>query len=111
MLYKISFESFDWFMVKCPYYNFLLKECKGMCKMMQLISKKLYKKNVFPCMQLHVHYVNLMKEKITWNSQNLETLKQRATREIILLLSNVVTFLYPLGSKYLVLDACHMCKK
>jgi hypothetical protein len=111
MLYRIAFEFVDWFMVKCPFYNFLLKECKGMHKMMQLISKVLYKKNMFPFMQLHVHYVNLMKEKITWKFQNLEILKQRATRVMILLLNNLATFLYPLGSKYLVLDACHMCGK
>jgi hypothetical protein len=49
-------------MVKCPYYNFLLKECKRMYKMMQFISKFLYKKKMFPFMQLHVHYVNLMKK-------------------------------------------------
>jgi hypothetical protein len=49
-------------MVKCPYYNFLLKEFKGMHKMMQLISKFLYNKNMFPFMQLHVHYVNVMKK-------------------------------------------------
>jgi hypothetical protein len=65
MLYRIAFESFDLFMVKCPYYNFLLKECKGMLKMMQLVSMFLHKKNMFPFMQLHVHYVNLMKENIT----------------------------------------------
>ncbi len=45
----------------CPYYSFLLKECKGMNKMMQLISNFLHKKNMFPFMQLHVHYVNFMK--------------------------------------------------
>jgi hypothetical protein len=27
-------------------------------------------------MQLHVHYVNLMKKKITWKFQSLEILKQ-----------------------------------
>jgi hypothetical protein len=42
MLYKIPFEFFDLFMVKCPYYNFLLKECKGMHKMMQLIIEEKY---------------------------------------------------------------------
>jgi hypothetical protein len=49
-------------MVKCPYYNILLKECKGMHKMMQLISNFLNKKNMLPLMQLHVHYVNFMKK-------------------------------------------------
>jgi hypothetical protein len=45
--------------------QFLLKECKGMHIMMQLISNFLYKKNMFPFMQLNVCYVNLMKKKIT----------------------------------------------
>jgi hypothetical protein len=35
-------------------------------------------------------------------------LKQRAIRAMIPLLDNLATFLYPLGSKYLVLDAFHM---
>jgi hypothetical protein len=48
MLFEIVFESFDLFMVKRPNYNFLLKECKGMLKMMQLISNFLHKKNMFP---------------------------------------------------------------
>jgi hypothetical protein len=69
MLYKIYFESFDWFMVKCPYYKFLLKEHKGMHKMTQLISKFLYKKNMFPFMQLHVYYANLMKKNHIKNSK------------------------------------------
>jgi hypothetical protein len=50
-------------MVKCSYYIFLLKECKGMHKMMQLNSDSFYKKKMFPFMQLHVHYVNLMEKK------------------------------------------------
>jgi len=48
MLYRIAFESFDLFVVKCPFHNFLLKECKGMLKMMQLISNFLHKKTCFP---------------------------------------------------------------
>ncbi len=107
MLYRIPLESFDWFMVKCPYYNFLLKEWKGVHKMMQLISNFLYKKNMLPFMQLHVHYVNLMKKK----HMKYQSLKQRAARELIPLLNNLATFLYPLGSKFLVLNACHICRK
>jgi hypothetical protein len=64
-LYKIPFESKDPIGIKCPYYKFLLKECKGMHIMMQLISNLLYKKKMLPFMQLNVHYVNLMKKKIT----------------------------------------------
>jgi hypothetical protein len=84
---------------------------KGMHKMMKLISNFLYKKKMLPFMQLHVHYVNLMKKKITWKFQNIENLKQKATREMIPLLNKLATFLYPLGFKFLALNACHMCRK
>ncbi len=80
-----------------------------MHKMMQLNSNFLYKKNMYPFMQLHVHNVNLMKKKSDENFKVLEFQKKRA-REIIPLLNNLATFLYPLGSKFLDLDACHMCK-
>ncbi len=60
MLYRIPKDSKG---IKCPYYNFLLKECKGVHKMMQLISNVLCKKNMLPFMQIHVHYVNLMEKK------------------------------------------------
>jgi hypothetical protein len=82
-----------------------------MHKMIYLISIFLYKKNMLPFMQLHVHYVNLMKNKITWKFQSLENLKQTATKEMIPLLNKFPIFLYPLGSKILALDACHMCRK
>jgi hypothetical protein len=92
MLYRTPFESKDSKIIKCPYYNFLLKECKGMHKMMQLISNILCKKNMLPFMQLHVHYVNLMKNKSTWKFQSFEILKQRIAREMIPLLNNLVIF-------------------
>jgi hypothetical protein len=112
MLYKIPFESFDWFMVKCSYYSILLKECKGiMHKMMQLISNFFNRKNMLPFIQLYVCYVNFMKKKITWKFQSLEILKQRDAREMILLLNNLDIFLYPLGSNFQALDACDMCRK
>jgi len=72
MLYKIPFESFDLKGIKCPYYSFLLKECKGMHKMLQLISNFLYKKPMLPFMQLHVHYLNLMRKK---SHENFKVLK------------------------------------
>jgi hypothetical protein len=106
MLYRIPFESFDWFMVKCPYYNFFVKvQCKGMHKMMQSNSKKLYIKSMFSFMQLHVHYVNLIKISKSWKFE------ATTTNEMIPLLNNLVTVLYPLGSKNLALDAHYMCKK
>jgi len=85
-------------MATSSYYNFLLKECKRMHKMMQL--NFLYKKHMFPFMQLYVHYVNLMKKKITWKVQSLEILKNKPTREIIPLLNNLAFFLCPLSSKF-----------
>jgi hypothetical protein len=42
---------------------------------------------------------------------SLEILKRRATREMIILLNNLAILLYPLGSKFLALDARHMWKK
>jgi hypothetical protein len=78
---------------------------------MQLISNFLHKKNMFPFMQLHVHYVNLIKKKITWKFQSLEILKQIAAREMIFLLNSLVTFLNPLGSKNFALNVHHMFKK
>jgi hypothetical protein len=74
-------------MVKCSYYDFLLKECKGMHKMMQLNS------NMLPFMQLHVHYVNLMKKK-TRKFQSLEISNKRPPREMIPLLDKLATFFY-----------------
>jgi hypothetical protein len=82
-----------------------------MYKMMQLISNFLRKKKMLPFMQLHVHYVNLMKKQITWKFQIFENLKPRVTMQMIPLSNILATFLYSLGSKFLALDACHMCKK
>jgi len=79
--------------------------------MMQLISNFLYKKNMFPFMQLNVRYVNLMKKKITWKLKSLKILKQKVAREMFPSLNNLATFLYPLGSNFLALDAHHMGKK
>jgi hypothetical protein len=43
-------------MVDFPYYNFFYKGMKKECiKKMQLISNFLYKKDMFPFMQGHVH--------------------------------------------------------
>jgi DNA modification methylase len=78
-----------------------------MHKMMQLISNVWCKKNMLPFMQIHVHYVNLMKKKITWKFQSFEILKQKVAREMIPLVNNLGTFLYPLGSKFLTLNAHH----
>jgi hypothetical protein len=60
--------------------------------MMQLISNFLYRKTMFPFMQLHVHYVNLMKKQIICKFQSFEILKQRVVREIIRLLNNLTNY-------------------
>jgi len=45
---------------------------------MQLISNFLYKKNMFPSMQIHVHYVNLMKQQFISKFQKHEILNQKS---------------------------------
>jgi hypothetical protein len=64
-----------------------------MHEMMQLTLDFLYIKNMFPFMQLHVHYVNLMK-KNQMKIQSFKILKQRAAREMIYLLNNLDYFFY-----------------
>jgi hypothetical protein len=46
-----------------------------MHKVIQLISKKNYNKNIFPSLKIHVHSMNLMKNQIIQNFQSLEILK------------------------------------
>jgi len=48
---------------------------------MQLISNLLYKKNMFPFMQLHVHWVNLMEKKPYHNFKGLKIFNQKFARE------------------------------
>ncbi len=52
-----------------------------MHKVIQLISKNLYNKNMPPFMKVHVHWMNFMKNQIIQKFQNLEILKERATRQ------------------------------
>ncbi len=52
--------------------HFFFKESKGMHKIIQFISKKLYNKNMPLSMKVHVHWMNLMKNQIiqkfkSWN--------------------------------------------
>jgi len=51
--------------------HFFLKESKGMHKVIQLISKKLYNKNMPLSMKIYVHYMNLMKNQIIQKIQSL----------------------------------------
>jgi hypothetical protein len=57
------------------------KKSKGKHKIMQLISKNLYNKNMPPSMKIHVHWMNLMKNQIIPKFQSFEILKERATRQ------------------------------
>jgi hypothetical protein len=48
-----------------------------MHKVTQLISKKLYNKNMSPFMKMQVHWGNLMKKQIIQKFQCVEILKER----------------------------------
>jgi hypothetical protein len=72
-----------------------------MHKAMQLISNILYNKNMPPSMKVHVHWMNLMKNQIIQKLQNFERKNYKVK----------YSFLKPLmGSKYLILNASHICK-
>jgi len=59
-------------------------------------------------MKVHVHWMNLMKSQIIQNFQNLEILKERATRQMTHFLNHVIKKLCSMVSKCLALDASHM---
>jgi VanZ family protein len=82
-----------------------------MHKMIQLISNFLYNKNMPPSMKIHVHWMNLMKNQIIQKFQNLDILKERAPRQKTHFLNHFIKQLCSMGSKYLALDASHMCMK
>jgi hypothetical protein len=80
----------------------LKKESKGKHKVIELISKFLYNKNMTPStIQVHVHYMNLMKNQILQNFQSLEILKERATRQRIHFLNHLTKILCSMDSKCL----------
>jgi hypothetical protein len=86
-----------------------LNNAKGMHVKWCNQSKTLCTRN--PCFPL-CNYIFI--RSIWWKNklyQSFETLKQRATREMIALLNHLASFLYSLCSKFLTLNACHMCKK
>jgi hypothetical protein len=64
-------------------------------------------------MKLHVHWMNLIKNQIKENFQfqNLEILKERATRQRTHCLNHLIKKLCSMGSKCLALDVGHMYKK
>ncbi len=59
-------------------------------------------------MKVHVHWMNLMKNEIIQKFQNLEILKERATRQRMHLKNHLIKKLCSMGSKCLALDAGHM---
>ncbi len=84
-------------------------ESKGMHKIIQLISNFLYNKNMPPSMKVHVHWMNLMKNKITQKCQSFEIFKERVVRQR-------AHFLNHLKKNYVqwvqhVLRTSHMCRK
>jgi len=82
-----------------------------MHKVIQLISNFLYNKNMPPLMKVHVHWMNLMKNQIIQKCQNLEILKERATRQRTHLKNHLTKKLYSMSSKPLPIGPCHMCEK
>jgi hypothetical protein len=82
-----------------------------MHKVIQLISKNLYNKNMHPFMEVHVHWMKLMKNKIIQKCQSCEILKERVTRQIIHFFNCLTKKICSMGSKCLALGASHMYKK
>ncbi len=81
------------------------KECKKSCK---FISIFLYKKNMFCFKQVCVHWMSLMKKQIIWKFQWLEILNQMQGKRLVYLYQ-YASCLYPLSSKFLAWNICHMC--
>jgi hypothetical protein len=52
-----------------------------MHKIIQLISKFLYHKNMPLLMKVHVHYINLMKNQIIQKFQNLKIFEGKSRKE------------------------------
>jgi hypothetical protein len=62
-------------------------------------------------MKIHVHWMNLMKNQIIQNFQNLELLKARVTRQMTHLKNHLIKKLCSMGSKCLALNVSRMCRK
>jgi hypothetical protein len=78
---------------------------------MQLFSNFLYNKNMPSFMKVHVHWMSLMKNQIIQKFHSLEILKEMAARQRTHFLNHLIKQLCSMGSKCLVLDVGHMCKK
>jgi hypothetical protein len=59
ILYKCHFESFKLtiLIVLIAFFKVIKKNVE----IIQLVSKTFYKKNIYPSMQIHIHYANLSK--------------------------------------------------
>jgi hypothetical protein len=64
-----------------------------------------------PSMRVDVHWMNLMKNKIIQKFQNLEILKERATRQRTYFKNHLTKKISSMGSKCLSLRVDHMSKK
>jgi hypothetical protein len=91
--------------------HFKGKKSKGMHNVIQSISNFVYNKNMPPSMKVHVHWMNLMKNRIIQKCQNLQILKEKAARQRTHFKNHLIKKNCSMGSKYLVLGASHMCKK
>ncbi len=78
---------------------------------MQLISKKLYKRNLASFYATTCLFGQFDEKINIYNFLSFEILIQRTARETIPLLNHWGNFLYSLGSKFLTWDASHMCRK
>jgi hypothetical protein len=87
--------------------HFLKKESKGMHKVIQLISKKLYNKKMPHFMKVHVQWMNLMKNQIIQKCQSLEILKEKVARQRTYFLNHLTKKLCSMDSKYLTLGVGH----
>ncbi len=64
-----------------------------------------------PSMKAHVHWMNLMKNKIIQKFQSLEILKERAVRQRTHFKNHLIKKLCSMGSKCIALDVGRMCRK
>ncbi len=62
-------------------------------------------------MKVHVHWMNLMKNQIIQKFQSFEVLKEMIAKQRIHFLNHLIKKICSMGSKFVALDASHMCKK
>jgi hypothetical protein len=82
-----------------------------MCKVIQLISSFLYKKKMPPFMKVHVHWMNLMRNRVIQKCQSFEILREKVARQRTHFFNNLTKTLCSMGSKCPTLwQATMMCK-